>query len=126
MKVYVAARTARRVEVKNINKQLIALGHEVFDWTWHKNTKPYLKNQKVAEKYAIEDVNWVKNCDLFILLTDEPAGNGSTTEFGMALLSSALFKKPKIYIVGERLNNMFFMHPNVNIRKSVKEIIKEI
>lgn len=126
MKIYIAGRTSQREIIKKLNNNFRKLGFEVLDWTSHKNTKPYEKNKKLAIEYSKEDLNHVKNSDIFILLADETIGAGSTTEFGMALLSNHLFNKPKIYIVGSDINNMFFMHPSVIIKKTINEVVQEV
>lgn len=127
MKVYVAARTSDRKEVKNLNKLLQQKGFEVSDWTWHKNTKPYTKHKKLSKDYSVEDIKNILNSDVFILLTNKTPGFGSTTELGVALASFELTKKPIIYVVGQHIEtNMFYFHPAVNLRKSIKELLKEI
>lgn len=126
MRIYIAARTSQRDEVKRLNERFSKLGFEVADWTGHISTKPFEKNKEIAIEYSIEDLDYVKNCDIFILLTKDIPGSGSTTEFGMALLSNNLFNKPSIYIVGSDINNMFFMHPAVKIRKTIDEVINEL
>lgn len=126
MKIYIASRTSDRNKVIGLNKKFKKIGYSVLDWTWHKNTKPYEKHKKIAKDYSIEDINFVKKCDVFILLTSEVPGSGSTSEFGMALFSYASFKKPKIYVVGPHMNNMFFYHPAVEIRRNMEEVIKEL
>jgi nucleoside 2-deoxyribosyltransferase len=126
MKIYIASKTSEREEVKRLNKIFKAKGFEVFDWTWHKNTKPYEKHKLLSTKYSLEDVKMVKNCDIFILLTNEISGSGSTTEFGMALLSYKLFKKPIMYIVGKHINNMFFFYPGVTLLKTTNELLSEL
>jgi len=102
------------------------MGFTVLDWTWHKNTKPYEKHRVLAREYSMEDINFVKQCDVFILLASELPGSGSTSEFGMALLSYVHFNKPKIYVVGSYINNMFFYHPGVSIRQSIEDVMKEL
>ncbi len=127
MKVYVAARTSDRKEVKKLNKLLRQEGFEVLDWTWHKNTKPYDKHKKLAKEYSVEDIGNIKRADVFILMTNGVPGLGSTTELGVALASFELTKKPKIYVVGEYTEtNMFYFHPAVSLRKSVEKVIREI
>lgn len=123
MKVYIASRTSEREEVKRLNTLLSQKGFEVLDWTWHMPTKPYEEHKDIALQYSLEDVQMVKECDLFILLTTETSGSGSTTEFGMALFSYELFKKPNIYVVGSHINNMFFFHPGVKMVQTRDELL---
>lgn len=48
IKIYIAARTSQRDVVNNLNNRFRKVGFEVFDWTGHKNTKPYLQNREIA------------------------------------------------------------------------------
>ena len=126
MRIYIAGRTSQREEVKQLNERFKKLGYEIADWTAHMVTRPFEANKEISTKYSIEDLDHVKNCDIFILLTKNVPGLGSTTEFGMALLSNNYFNKPNIYVVGTDINNMFFMHPAVKLRKTIDEVISEI
>lgn len=128
MKFYIAGRTTERKQVKQIFKILESKNHEVaFDWTWHKNIKPYSKNKKTASQYAIEDIDGLYKCDVFVLLTSEQAGTGSTTEFGAALALNMKMNKPRVYVIGNHLGvNMFFFHPNVRVKKDINAVLKDI
>ena len=126
MRMYIAGRTSQRAEVKELNERFKKLGFEIADWTEHLSTKPFEKHREIAKKYSIEDLGHVKNCDIFILLTKDIPGLGSTTEFGMALMLNSINNKPSIYVVGSDINNMFFMHPEVKIRKTIDEVVNEI
>jgi len=130
MKVYVASRFSNREKVKNVMELFRKRGHEItVDWTSHKDLgdRGFLGNEKVAEKYAKEDIDGVRNCDVFVLLTTADIGAGMHTELGVAILSNILFGKPRIFVVGEHLNNcVFYFHPVVERRKSVEEVLREI
>lgn len=127
MKIYIAARFDKKEEVRGLQKMLSEKGHEISaDWTLHKPIKPYDQNQEIAASYAIEDVDGVKDCDVFILLTDE-AGTGMYVELGVAILSHLQSGKPKIYAVGERISrSMFYFHPSVNRRENIGQVLKEL
>lgn len=116
MKIYVAARIFEIEKVRYIYRLLEKSGHQIAaDWTYHKNIKPYDKHPKFAKDYAEEDMDGVKNCDIFILLTSEETGSGNAGELGAAILSFLLRGKPKIYVVGSHMGkNFFYFHPTVN------------
>ena|ERR1035437_882740 len=128
MKIYVAARFFDKEKVKEVYKRLKADGHEITaDWTSHVNPAPYDENRKMCEEYSIKDLNGVLNCEVFILVTNENVGAGSSTELGVAIAFNMSFKKPEIYVVGEHINNnTFYFHPSVNIRKNIEEVCREL
>ena len=128
MKVYVAARFYEKEIVLDTYKKLKKLGHIITaDWTPHKNIKPYSKNPDIAKDYAIEDIVGVKDCDVFILILGDQAGTGTSSELGAAIMSQLLNKKPKIYVVGEYLDQNFcFYHPSVIRRKTIQDVLKEL
>lgn len=85
MKVYVAARFTKKQEVRNLYERLRKLGYEIAaDWTLHKPVKPYEDNPGIAREYSIEDINAVRECDVFILITDA-SGTGIYVELGAAI-----------------------------------------
>lgn len=127
MKIYIAARTSQRDEVRRYNERFTQMGVIALDWTTNKNTKPYLGHPDLVKRYSISDLNHVKECDIFVILLNEVPGTGQTTEFGAALLSNSVHKKRRIYIVGEYIDkNMFYFHPTVVHKKSMEEVFKEI
>ncbi len=127
MKVYIAARFNKKQEVRHLYSKFKKLGHEIAaDWTLHKLIKPYENNVKIAREYSVEDINAVRNCDVFILLSDE-AGTGMYVELGAAISSNLEHGKPKIYVVGDHISrSMFYFHPSVNRRKTIDEVLEEI
>lgn len=127
MKIYIAARFDRRHEVLELYKLILEHGHEITaDWTLHKPIKPYEQNEELAAKYANEDIEGVKNCDVFIILSDEGGSTGMYVELGAAILSNLKCGKPKIYVIGDKLRSMFYFHPVVNRRKNINEVFEEI
>ena len=129
MKIYVASKFENKPEVQRILTLLRQKGHQITaDWTIHQHVQPVTdQNRELATEYAIQDLNGTKECDIFIFLTIQAVGLGSTTEFGAALLSSVINKKPKVYVVGEYLDtNLFYIHPNVTIKKTIEEVIDEL
>ncbi len=127
MKIYIASRFHKKEEVKKLYKLFRDKGYEISsDWTLHKRIKPYKKNQKIASQYATEDVNGVKNSDIFIMINDN-AGTGLYTELGVAIASYIEFSKPKIYIIGSyKDSSMFHFHPSINLKNNIEEVLKEI
>ncbi len=128
MKFYIAARFTEKNEVLKIYKLLQDNGHEITaDWTLHKAIKPYDQNAEIAKDYAIEDMNGVINCDVFVLLTNENTGSGSAGELGAAILAQVKFGKPKIYVIGEHMgNNFFYFHPSVTRLNTIEEVLEEL
>jgi len=126
MKFYIATRFERREEVKQIIEKLAKKGHSAsLDWTEHKPTKPYAQNKDLAKEYAIDDIKGVRNCDVFVLLTDE-AGAGMYVELGAAMASNLEFGKPKIFVVGRHDSSNFFYHPVVKRKETIEEVLKEL
>ena len=127
MKIYLAARFGKKEEVRYLYRRFKELGYEIAsDWTLHKPIKPYESNHETAREYSIEDINAVRNCDVFILMTDE-AGTGMYVELGVAISSNIEQGKPKIYVIGEHTSrSMFYFHPSVNRRKTIDDVLEEI
>lgn len=122
MKFYIASRTKKANQVKEINQKLKSHGHSIiFDWTKQPNLRPYDKNLKKSVSISKKSLSAIKNCDFFILLTGR-AGTGMHTEFGIALAENK-----KIFVLGKNLNtNIFFFHPNVKKLSSFAGLMKEL
>lgn len=72
----------------------------------------------------MEDLQGVKDCDAFILLTSEGTNKGMYVELGAALLSLLLSAKPKIYAVGKYSDSsVFYYHPAVTKLDSVNGLL---
>lgn len=118
MKIYLAAKFDKKQEVRDLYERFKKMGHEITtDWTLHKSIRPYESNPETSRDYSIEDIDAARNCDVFILMTDE-AGTGMYVELGAAISSNLEHGKPKIYVIGEHTSrSMFYFHPSVNRRK---------
>jgi nucleoside 2-deoxyribosyltransferase len=127
MKIYLAARFDRKDEVRELYNQLIEQGHEItYDWTTHKMIKPYHENQEIAHEYSSNDMEGVKNCDIFILITAD-GGTGTFIELGAAILSNIKHNKPEIFVIGEHnTKSIFYFHPSVKRKNTVQEVLDEI
>ena len=129
MKVYVASRFENKEEVRRVYSLLVEKGYSITaDWTIHKRVQPVTDITRVlATEYALEDIEGVIDCDVFIFLTMEKSGTGSTTEFGAALLSQIVRHKPKVYVVGHYIEqNLFFIHPSVILKQTIEDVIEEL
>ncbi len=127
MKFYVAAKFESKQEVRKLYDLLKSKGHEItVDWTLHKAIKPYKENQELAKQYASEDINGLKDCDVFIIIGND-YGKGLHAELGAAILSNILFQRPLIYAIGEHNTKcMFYFHPSIKRKKDINEVLKEI
>lgn len=122
MKFYIASRFGNKEEVRKIIEFLRERGHDVsMDWTVHESIKPFEKNMERAKRYAIEDIDGVRDCDVFILISDE-AGTGMYIELGVAI---ALDKR--IFVVGEHTERtIFYFHPKIQRRDSIEDVFREL
>lgn len=95
MNIYIAARFSRRPEANALAHQMKALGHAI-TCRWVKPDSDHLLptglSQQAADderrRFAEEDFEDVRACDLLISLQEEPRNNsrgGRHVEFGMAL-----------------------------------------
>lgn len=127
MKFYIASRTKNAPLVCEWYKLIKEKGYKIsLDWTKYYLQdalhRPYEKNEKMTQKCAEESIDGVKNCDVFILLTDE-AGVDMYAELGMAIA----FKVPLIYVIGDYTSkSVFYFHPQVKRRKNIEEVLKEL
>ena len=126
MKFYIASRVKNKELVKNIHQKLIDSGHTVLStWVDEKSANPYENHVVEAKNLAIQCINAVKECDVFILISDE-TGSGMYTEMGVAL-SRPIKNKPKIYVIGDYINrSTFFFHPYVKRLKTIDEVFGDL
>ncbi len=131
LKFYVAARFNRKNDIKKIRERLEALGHQLsFDWTDSESVVPYKDNEAGACQEAVKDINGVRSCDVFVLLTgndESDVGKGLFVELGVSIASYLLIKKPKIYVI-EPMNtkSVFFFHPAVIRLHCFEEVLHDV
>lgn len=131
LKFYVAARFNRKEDVRKIRQRLESLGHELsFDWTGSEVDIPYKDNEKKATLEAVKDINGVKNCDVFVLLTgndENDTGKGLFVGLGAGIISNLLMKRPMIYVI-EPMNtkSVFFYHASVIRLHCFEEVLRDV
>lgn len=118
MKLYIASATANWPAVRHLQATAIRNGHEItMDWTkmveeWNRDENrdnPEDTPPEVLTKAAIDDLNGVKDCELFVILCWEKM-MGALVEFGMA----CGLDKPCWVVNHEVIRyNVFWALPNV-------------
>ena len=114
MKIYLAARYSRRLELCGYRRQLQARGYEVTA-RWLSGLGEALENNsaeaaELRKSFAMEDLSDVLNCDCFVAFNDPPRSTASRgghhVEFGYALGLAVTRASggPQIVIVGHREN----------------------
>lgn len=101
MKVYVASKWEKRSIARRIMDRIEKSGHEIAcDWTVHDGHE--------RERYAIEDINGVRACDiLFAYMDGDECYKGVMCEIGAAIA----LNKPVVVFGGT--TSIFMDHPNV-------------
>ncbi|MGF9850079.1 nucleoside 2-deoxyribosyltransferase [Bacillus paramobilis] len=107
MNFYVASGFQNKHLVRSIANELNHAGwHHTYDWTRNKRAV----NQDQLREIGQAEKNAIKKSDVFLLILD--GGNGSHTEFGMAI---ALEKKIYVYHERNLLQTTFYHLPEINI-----------
>lgn len=127
MKIYVAGKFEKKELILEIYKKLESLGYTIsYDWTTHKNIKPYTENQDMARRYAQNEITGISDCDIFIYIAEE-TGHTLPMEFGAALMLAKISKKPKIYAVGEfNDRSPWFFNPLVARVDDIGVVLKDL
>src|SRR5574341_1710104 len=101
MRLYVAGKWAESAYCRDVMDMLKVLGHEITcDWTGHIHPEK-------SEKYALEDQEGVRRCDVLLALMPNPSifYKGAWIEIGMAIAYGK-----KVVIVGEEVSSVFLGH----------------
>jgi hypothetical protein len=130
MKTFIAAPFGKKDEVREWFKILKGMGHEITaDWTLHTPIQPYEENTDVAKAYSLEDMKGVRDCDVFVIFTEDGQFNtcGRHSELGAAIMLNTMTGKPDIYCIGKSRNaSNFYFHPAVKYMATKEEFFKEI
>ncbi len=128
MKVYIAAAFPDREAVTELQILCKKKGYKISgDWTKHKSVKPYEQNKVLSKRYAKEDLKNVRNCDVFILLSNKEGSTGAHVELGAALALSMEKGIPKVYIIGDHLSrSLFYFHPVISLKKDMNAVFEDL
>jgi len=103
VKIYIAAKFARREDMRPMRDAIWSAGHEVVS-TWLDEVKrpEAMESGTFKKKLALKDVTEVSSADLLILDTHFPSETGGKeVEFGIVL---GKFQTKLIWIVGPKRN----------------------
>ena len=90
MKVYLASRYSRRLELRCYALDLERLGHHVVSrWIWREGNHVQEDGSSALyiRQLAEEDISDIRSCDVFLLFSEEPRNSGHggrLFEFGIA------------------------------------------
>lgn len=106
MRIYLAARYSRHLELQNMSAVLTALGHVVTSrWILGNHQMPECAvgtpdEERIRQQFAAEDLDDLRAAECCISFTEEPRAatrGGRHTEFGIALE-----RGQKLIVVGPR------------------------
>ncbi|MBU3957380.1 hypothetical protein KKI19_03870 [Patescibacteria group bacterium] len=125
LKFYIASSFSEKEKIRKLMDKIEKKGHKIaFDWTTHQSIKPYEKKIKLAAKYAKEDIEGVKDCDIFVMVPSKEGGSTQFAELGVAIVMERV---KRIFVVGPYNNrSMSFFHPKVERINSIEEIFTKL
>lgn len=132
MKFFISGQIDDVLNIKEIMKTVKDAGHEItHDWTttdtFLGGPEEKLNNPEESQLRAKKDIDGVLNCDVYVLSSNNiKTGKGMYVELGAAIALNEITDKPKIYVIG-KLNHLslFYLHPNVAIKNSIQEVLKD-
>jgi hypothetical protein len=129
MNFYIASAINNKDNVQAIYDQLKKRGHEVTtDWTLTDDI-PENDREKSSEyirSIAKRDFEGIRECNVFVLLSDPPEGRSMYAELGIAISMLEASGKPRVYIVGpENKESVFYFHPIVRRVESFEDVLKD-
>lgn len=121
LRFYIAGSFSKREEVKLLMNRIEELGHRIsLDWTTHLYVKPYEENLELAARYTKEDIEGVRDCDIFVLIPEEEGGTTQFAELGAAIVIEDV---KRIFVVGpHNTRSMIFIHPKIERVDSIEEV----
>ena len=117
MKIYLAASTSKRGEMRYVRKVLTGFGHDVVSsWLDREFPADYLQRPTDQwPQWATQDLDDVSAADVLVLFSGGGAG-GRHVEFGYALAQGK-----RVYVVGSR-ENIFHALPEVRVCNDLPEL----
>lgn len=117
MRIYVSGKWEDREAVRELQKALIKMGHEItVDWTYHEKD-----DVGYPRTYAQDDIWGVRDAQVYVgLFLKENNYKGALVELGVAL---GLMDK-RVYIIGHAIDSCLFIHhPLVTQVESIEELL---
>lgn len=127
MRFYIASRTAKIKEVKEIYNQIREKGYEIsYDWTKIPNIgRPFDQIPEITKGHVKKIIKGIRDSDVFIMISDKE-GTDMYGELASAISFNSMNKKPKVFVLGSNLSpSVFPFHPSVKIKRSIEEILEE-
>ena len=134
MKIYLAARYSRRLELCFLRDSLHAAGHQVtsrwllgghqWNGTAHSTADAYESGGMPAEavRFAQEDIEDIDGADVLVAFPDPPR-KSSTSRGGMHVeLGYALAKRKRVIVCGQR-QNVFHLLPEVEYISTKQDLV---
>lgn len=128
MKVYIASKFSSRYRLRPIKFQLQKLGFSVLsDWIDNNPLDEQIggdydsipNHLQASHEIAQRDIDQVKECDIFIIDTQDISSTGGREcELGMALIAG----KPYIFRVGP-IRNVFHAHEHIKPFKNWEDLL---
>jgi len=129
MKFYVASSVKNKEHVQSVFDRLIAAGHKVTaNWTLTDDIPEHKrdKRKEYVRSIAKRDFEGIRECDVFVLISDPPEGRSMYVELGVALSFGEMTGRPIVYVVGPANNeSVFYYHSLVKRIENWDKIIKE-
>jgi len=128
MKIYVASSIKNKDKIRELFGGLKAKGHEVTtDWTLTDDSPEDERGLKrdYMRSIAKRDFEGVRECDVFVLLSEPSEARSMYVELGLAIAMHEAIGKPSVFVVGPDNNqSVFYFHPAVQSVGSMDEVLE--
>ncbi len=130
MKFYIAAHISQKAKVIRICQFLKRKGHNIpVEWASLPSVaiKGRNRNPERPQQIAIRDMEGIRSCDIFILLSEPSSGRAKYVELGAAIATFLEMGKPRIFILGKKKDqSIFYFHPAVERMKTISDILAAV
>jgi hypothetical protein len=129
MKFYIASSVKNKDKIQDIFDTLKAKGHEVTtDWTLTDDIPEDVRisKQDYVRSIAKRDLEGIRECDVFVILSKPSEGRSVYVELGLAIAMHETTGKPSVFVVGPDNNeSVFYFHPAVQCVGSLEKVLEK-
>lgn len=127
MKFYIAVALTELEKVQAMYEIIISKWHEIsVDWTGEVVPRPFTENSQLAQDFAIRDVKWVQDSDVFVIVTDTES-RWLFIELWVAIERNLQAGKPKIYSIWKNKDmSIFYFHPSMKIVENIEKVLEDL